>query len=244
MPKGRPRKEVTTVTLPNDEFQLIVDRLGYKCRQDLIDNLAMGIIPPIASPVAPPAELPTVEGSGKSTEVTCSKSETGLAGKGSSWANEMEATDSAAKQKELVDLVDSAPAAPVAGSDSKEIPPSNEPGGNPKTWSEVLAGNRTSEKALCLEYIQPSSVVKITDDEWEEGARIWQFPILVTISNTKPTYTEMLRWVTVNWAKFNPKLSQLKAGIFLVEFSTEEERMGVLCKNWTYYHKYSVIIKP
>lgn len=48
----------------------------------------------------------------------------------------------------------------------------------------------------------------------------------------------------LNWGKLNPKVSQLKPSLFIVDFSPEEERMKVLCKNWTFYHKFAIIVKP
>lgn len=66
---GRLKKEKISVTIANTEAQVIEDRLGYKRIQDLLDDLTMGINPPTAVPTAPPPELPTVEGSGRSLEV-------------------------------------------------------------------------------------------------------------------------------------------------------------------------------
>lgn len=64
------------VTLSSDEAQILASRLGYSDPQDLLDDLAMGLIPPIGASVAPPSVTPLGEGSGKSTEVAWMRSNT------------------------------------------------------------------------------------------------------------------------------------------------------------------------
>lgn len=63
------------MTVSFDEVDVIVKRLRYKQHQDLLDDLAMGIIPPTAIIVGPPTAILEVEGSGGSAEVANPKSD-------------------------------------------------------------------------------------------------------------------------------------------------------------------------
>lgn len=75
---GRPKKEKKTVTILTKDVQALTSRMGYKTTQDLLDDLAMGLIPPTANALIPSSKLPTMEGSSKSEEVTQPSSLTDL----------------------------------------------------------------------------------------------------------------------------------------------------------------------
>lgn len=115
---------------------------------------------------------------------------------------------------------------------------------NPKSWTDVLKGNQSIGEPISLEYIQPTEEIQISEDEWVEGAQIWKFPVVFMVANAKPSYMEMMRWISVNWARFSPKLSQIRSGVFLVEFQSDDDRLEVLCKHWTFYHNFSIVLKP
>lgn len=51
------------------------------------------------------------------------------------------------------------------------------------SWADIIRGNRTHGNGIMLEYIKPGMEVEITDDEWEEGAKIWRFPAVAKIIN-------------------------------------------------------------
>lgn len=116
--------------------------------------------------------------------------------------------------------------------------------GNPKSRTDVVKSNPSFGSPITLEYVESTEVVQFSEEEWDEEARIWKFPTVIIVANIKPSYTEMSRWVTLNWGKLAPKLSQIKAGVFLVDFQSEDDRLDVLCKNWTFYHKASIVLKP
>lgn len=261
---GRPRKN-QTVTLTAPELQTLVKRLGYGKVQELLYDLAMGLIPPTAKPISPPPELPAVEGSGGSPEVVLAKSPTGLKeNQRISWADAVEATESQesgpSKDRDVtpMDLVEKGTPPPQESNgeaavkdqqiaDSKKAPIADvaASSGNPKSWSDVVSGNHSYERVVNLEYIPPTeAVVKISQEEWDEGAKIWKFPVLVYSPTVKASYLEMSKWVSVNLERVKPKLSLIKNGVFLLEFQTDEERMEVLRRNWSYFHKHTLILKP
>lgn len=255
---GRPKKEKLTVTMAATEVKVIADRLGYKTIQDFMDDLAMGLIPPPADSTVPPSELPIVEDSGRSMEVAQPKSSViSEVLKRKSWAVEVEEAEAAEKlvsEPFLSEKVLNLPVETMNAADevatvedgvgntnlvqvegAHENSPPVEDGkvtAKPKSWSDVVSGNASYGNSISVEYIQlDSDVVHITDEEWVEGAQIWKFPVLVQVVSIKPSYMEMFRWVTLNWGKLNPRVSQLKAGLFVVDFTTEEERLEVLRKN-------------
>lgn len=263
MPKGHPKKEITTVSFSFDEANILAKRLGYKTRQNLIDDLAMSLIPPTADPIAPLPVNPEVEGTGRSAEVAQPRSASVLSvGEKVSWSDEVDAAEAVKSKSDpaieklgeittksgdtstshanamaIEALVEKVAAHSIGAADLKD-------GGKPKPWTEILKSNQSIGNPITLESVQPTEEIKISEDEWEEGVQSWKFPVILMVAIAKPSYMEMLRWSTVNWAKLNPKMSQIKPGVFLVEFQSEEERMEVLCKNWTFYHKSDVVLKP
>lgn len=48
----------------------------------------------------------------------------------------------------------------------------------------------------------------------------------------------------INWKKFNLKVSHIKPGVYLFEFNSDEDMIIVLSRNWTFYHKSPVALKP
>lgn len=88
-----------------------------------------------------------------------------------------------------------------------------------------------------LEFIIPGSRVTFSEEEWEEGNKLWQHVVLGAFLSFKPSYSDVLRWVGVNWKSYKPKVSHLKPGIYLFEFSCKEDQRVVLSRNRYFYHK-------
>lgn len=66
---------------------------------------------------------------------------------------------------------------------------------------------------------------------------------LCSIVNAKPSYTEVVKWAKVNWKDLNPKITQLKPRVFVFDFAEENHRLSFIKRNWTFYHKYSMVLK-
>lgn len=88
----RDEEEANHGNLERRWIQILLWRLGYKKTQELLDDLALGEIPPSTEPGASLKELPTVEGSGRSREIDRPESTVEVKSKHASWAEEMEAT--------------------------------------------------------------------------------------------------------------------------------------------------------
>lgn len=193
---GSPRK-LKPVTFNSDEFQILLQRLGYKNQQDLMDDLAMGLIHPVAPPATSPNAMPEVESSRKLAEVAKPKLTEDLSKYVRlSWADEAEANE--------VDLMDVVPIpwTIVVESSSGQavvnpvVPDGGEvleneasiekavknqviPPVNPnKSWSDIVEGNRSVGTVLKLNFVPTADVSKISPENWDEGAKLWSYALL------------------------------------------------------------------
>lgn len=136
----------------------------------------MVLIPPTADHVAPPLELPGVEGSGRSAEVSQPESQANRSKKQSeesvtppkcmSWADQAE--------QEEVEIV---------AADGKEVPNQNTEDAQPliKSFSDVVKSNG-HEFEGDLDFIIPDSTVVFTKEEWEEGNMLfWGLFLLLNL---------------------------------------------------------------
>lgn len=260
---GRPKKVKTSVMISLDEIEVLSNRLGYKRHQDMLDDLAMGTIHRTADPEAPPTISMEAEGLGMPEELAQTRAEEiPLKEKRTSWAADCEAAEAADRAAAAKSAPDAARVTEVAAKDVPAIPPTEMPKGTEsieaaeigdvkevseakavKSWTDVVKGNRAAGSGLSLEFIPQDEVVKISDEDWEEGARLWNFPVVARIVNAKPSYTEIAKWVDVNWKAFCPTITQLKPGIFVFDFLQEEHRSDVIQRNWTFYHKYAMVLR-
>lgn len=172
MPKGRPKaKEIKDpkkkVTLSADEFHLIAEKFRV-LEQDLLDDLAMGIIPTIADLGAPLTALPEVLGSGKSVEAACSKAvelnrskiqqnQKITPRKRLSWADEAEEED-----KRVVVTI------PTDKSTSSR---DGEKDQRAKSFAEEVKGDGLDLEGD-LDFIIPGNPVVFTKEEWDEGSNL------------------------------------------------------------------------
>lgn len=90
---------------------------------------------------------------------------------------------------------------------------------------------------------QGGDAVSFSDEEWEDGKKLWKHAVISRVASRSPSYPAMLRWVEVTWGNYKPHVYQVKPGIFLFEFKTEEDRLAVLGRKWTFYHKYPMQMK-
>lgn len=109
-----------------------------------------------------------------------------------------------------------------------------------KSYYEIVIGNRAGDVGLALQFVPVGGVVEITEAEWEEGAQIWEHTVMGMVVSHKPSYAEMMRWVEVNWKAY---VTQMKPGVFLFQFKSEAEKMEVLGKHWTFYHKFQMVVR-
>ena len=95
---------------------------------------------------------------------------------------------------------------------------------------------------LNLKFVKPGAEVQITEAEWQEGAGLWRHPVIGQVVNASVSYAEIVKWAS--WKDCVTTVSQIKPGLFLFDFFTEEERFGAINKNWTFYHRETMVFKP
>lgn len=96
---------------------------------------------------------------------------------------------------------------------------------------------------MVLGYIPQGDVVEITEEEQVEGGQLWKHKVMGTIISHRPSYVEMVRWTEVNWKAYKPIVTQLKPGVFIFRFNNEADRLDLLGKYWTFYHKFQIVVK-
>lgn len=57
----------------------------------------------------------------------------------------------------------------------------------------------------------------------------------------KPSYAEMVKWTAFQWKEAPPHAAEVRPGVFL--FKTEQEKLAVWSKKWTFYHSYPIVLK-
>lgn len=207
----------------------------------------MGVIPLLADHGASPKENVQVEGSGRSIEVAQPKSEKApVMEKRLSWADECKIAEEGVQPvlEETVLIVTPDVEKIEEKVELKKVVEDKKEEQVQKAWADVVRGNRIAGNGLELEYVRSGEEVEITEDEWNEGEKIWRYPVVGKVVNSNPPYTEVLKWASVNWKKETPRVSQLKPGVFIFEFHSNEQKWDVLRKNWSFYHKYAVVFKP
>lgn len=115
------------------------------------------------------------------------------------------------------------------------------------TYSEVVRGNRTGGSGFGPRDVQtprtPGSEVVISEEEWKQGGSLWKHAIMGVVVSHKPSYAEMVKWVAYNWKEGKPQTSQVRPGVFLFEFKSEDEKIAILSKRWTYYNRFPFVLK-
>lgn len=115
--------------------------------------------------------------------------------------------------------------------------------GTGQSWAELVRKNRSIVKCG-LEYIEQSpGPVVFTDEEWDDGRKLWKYAVISRVASHTLSYPTMVRWIEVTWGNYKPHVSQVKPGIFLFNFHSEEDRTAVLRRKWTFYHKFPVQLK-
>lgn len=237
--------------------------MGYKTAQDLIDELAMGLIPSTAGTLTPSSKLPAVEGSSKSTEVSqpdflvdSGAVHDDLKNQISVQAPIVEAKDSSdgkidanpnvqkvtwADQVELEEAQASLKSVEAVEKENQQAMKEatnqiSKVAPLPKTFSEVVKNNCLDSDGD-LDFISPGSTVEFSKEEWEEGNALWKHAILGAILSFKPSYADVQRWVEVNWKEYKPRISHMKPGVYLFEFNLKEDQIAMLSRNWSFYRK-------
>lgn len=103
---------------------------------------------------------------------------------------------------------------------------------NQKAWVDV-----TKEPQMNLEFIRPGEAVQFKQEEWEEGHKAWQHAVVGSVVAFKPAFNDVQHWVSVNWKAYNPKVAHIKPSMYMFEFQNEEDKIVVLRRQWSFYHK-------
>lgn len=62
-----------------------------------------------------------------------------------------------------------------------------------RSYSEAVRSNRIGE-GLLLKVVEPGQEVVISDDDWNNGAKMWNFTLLGKVVSHSPSYAEMVKW--------------------------------------------------
>lgn len=114
---------------------------------------------------------------------------------------------------------------------------------NPKKWADVLKSNSEGDFNGSLEYTYAGDTVVFSEEEWEEGRSLWKHAIEGAVQSFKPSYSYMLQWVGMNWKSYHPKVYHVKPGVYLFEFNSEEDKLAILGRNWSFYHKSAISLQ-
>lgn len=176
---GRPRKTPTTVTISMKEIDLLVSKLGYSQRQDLLDDPAMSDVSKIVKSTAPPKPRLPEKGSGKVIPTPQSKPVEG--GKRLSWVDLVKEEENPKLKETLADqeVVESSKRPePMNDLKEKAAKPPAPPAALTTPWADIVKGNRSVGNGMNLEYISNNGEAVISNDEWEEGANLWRHPLV------------------------------------------------------------------
>lgn len=110
-------------------------------------------------------------------------------------------------------------------------------------WAEIARANRDPQNGAPLAYVQLTEVIKFTEDELKEGAKLWEKTLMGMVVGTTPNYNEMLKFVRTNWKDCN-KIHQVSRGVYLFDFSFEEAKNKVLHGKWAVFNCFPLILKP
>lgn len=86
-------------------------------------------------------------------------------------------------------------------------------------------------------------IVEFSKDEWDEGGAIWKHAVVGAVVSIRPSYTDIQRWVEVNWKEYKHRVSHVRLGVYLFEFQSENDKMEVLSRSWSFYHKSQISLR-
>lgn len=115
----------------------------------------------------------------------------------------------------------------------------------PKSWADITRANRDPSNGLPLSYVKPTEVLSFSAAELKAGAKLWDSVLIGMVVGASPSYSEVAKYVKLAWKDFGlTKIHQLRKGIFLFEFHSEEDKMKVLDGRCAIYNRFPLILKP
>lgn len=204
MPPKRGRQAKTAdVSLTQQAIQMLAEKIGYS-HQQLADLIAMGLHPnPVASNSSKSSETITQEDKGTEEKEVVPPP---VIVEEEDRQDAVKQTSADKSEKSIPQVCDPIPS--EIGVENPKLKP----------WVEVVKSNRAFENEEELAFVAPGEVVKISESEWEEGGKLWQHAVLVTPVSAKPGFLQMQRWAQIVWKNWEPRMSQVKPGVFLFEF--------------------------
>lgn len=105
-----------------------------------------------------------------------------------------------------------------------------------RAWNEVVKGGSSLIRGQKLQYIPPEEDgVVITDEDLEEGSRLWTNSIVGYVLGIKPGYRAMQKYVATVWKKITPpQVHQVGDGVFLFRFFSEADMAFVMANRWSF----------
>lgn len=228
-PRGRPAKtKKVSVTLNHDEIQHLKERLGYKEIQDLLDDLALGEIPKSAISPSKPGMATSEKSPVQITTPVSSKSP-----KGVSWADKVETEEAQCSLQTVSEVIGEK-------LEALDIQKETEKDPEVRNWAEVI---KQANQGFVMKYIAPSETVEFTKEEWEAGDMLWKHAVVCSVLAFKPSYSDVEKWVSINWKHCKPRISHVKPGVYLFDFDNEQDKVKVLGRRWTFFNKSPMAFK-
>ncbi|GKU89901.1 hypothetical protein SLEP1_g3973 [Rubroshorea leprosula] len=89
----------------------------------------------------------------------------------------------------------------------------------------------------------PSGAVVITEEEWNEGSKIWENALVGYVLGIKPSFKDMANFMNNRCKEFQvPKAFMLRDGVFLFDFADNDAKQAELEKRWT-FNDHPLILK-
>ncbi|XP_020252366.1 uncharacterized protein LOC109829738 [Asparagus officinalis] len=114
-----------------------------------------------------------------------------------------------------------------------------------KSWISLFSDNRKMGNDLELNYVPSESKdsVIFDDDEWNEGAKIWQFSLIGQVLGMNIRFKAMESFIKKVW-KHSPEICLLRAGIFLFKFKSKNDMNDVISNGPWFFGSRPLLLKP
>lgn len=117
-----------------------------------------------------------------------------------------------------------------------EIPVAEEQ--NKVPYATVVEGNRDSGLGWNLKYVKPEAEdrkVRISKSEFDAGSTLWNQTVVGYVVGRRPGFMEMKKFVQLQWRLELPKFNMLGNGVCLFTFKSEEDKLRIMQRGWTFF---------
>lgn len=115
----------------------------------------------------------------------------------------------------------------------------------PPSWADIARANRDPRNGMPLSFISPTEILQFSAAELTEGAKLWNSSLIGMVVGASPNYGEVCKYVNSAWRDIgHTRIHQLRKGIYLFDFSSEEDRAKALEGRWSIYNRFPLLLKP